>query len=57
MTSKTYRCQGDGETLLVKQGPLLDSREVQGALFYRGTHKGTVGALNKTQINDQVRLE
>ena len=24
---------------------------------YRGTHKGTVGALNKTRINDQVRLE
>ena len=24
---------------------------------YRGTHEGTVGALNKTQINDQVRLE
>ena len=24
---------------------------------YRGTHKGTVGALNKTQIMDQVRLE
>ena len=23
----------------------------------RGTHKGTVGALNKTRINDQVRLE
>jgi hypothetical protein len=24
---------------------------------YRGTHKGTVGALNKTRIKDQVRLE
>jgi len=23
----------------------------------QGTHKGTVGALNKTRINDQVRLE
>jgi hypothetical protein len=32
MTSKTYRCQGDGETLLVEWGPLLDSREVQGFL-------------------------
>jgi hypothetical protein len=40
--SKTYRCQGDGEALLVEQGPLLDSREVQGFL-YKGTHKGTVG--------------
>ena len=32
MTSKTYRCQGDGETLLGEQGPLLDSRGVQGFL-------------------------
>ena len=24
---------------------------------YRGTYKGTVGALNKTRIMDQVRLE
>jgi len=36
--------------------PLLDSREVQGALTGEHT-RGTVGALNKTQINDQVRLE
>jgi len=36
--------------------PLLDSRGVQGALT--GAHaRGTVGALNKTRINDQVRLE
>ena len=37
-------------------GPLLDSREVQGALIGEHT-RGTVGALNKTRINDQVRLE
>jgi hypothetical protein len=24
---------------------------------YKGMHKGTVGALNKTRIMDQVRLE
>ena len=44
------------EILLVVIAPLLDSREVQGALT--GEHaRGTVGALNKTWINDQVRLE
>jgi hypothetical protein len=44
------------KTLLVGIGPLLDSRVVQGALIGEHT-RGTVGALNKTQINDQVRLE
>jgi hypothetical protein len=36
--------------------PLLDSRGVQGALTGEHT-RGAVGALNKTWINDQVRLE
>jgi hypothetical protein len=36
--------------------PLLDSREVQCALTGEHT-RGTVGALNKTRINDQVRLK
>ena len=41
MASKTYRCQEDGETLLVERGPLLDSKEVQGFLTREHT-RGTV---------------
>jgi len=45
-------------------GTLLEGTEVpyyaaegfKGSL-QRGTHKGIVGALHKTRINDQVRLE
>jgi len=40
----------------VGQGPLPDSREVQGFLT-KGNTQGDSGALNKTQIRDQVRLE
>jgi hypothetical protein len=45
-----------GNTARGHRGPLLRSSGFQGFLT-RGTHKGTVGALNKTRINDQVRLE
>jgi hypothetical protein len=48
--------KGNGETLLVGRGPLLGSREVQGFLA-KGNAQGDSGALNKTRIMDQVRLE
>ena len=46
-----------GNTARGHRGPLLRSRRLQ-VFLTKGEHtKGTVGALNKTRIKDQVRLE
>ena len=45
-----------GELLEGTEVPYYTAEVYRGSL-QRGTHKGTVGALNKTQIRDQVRLE